>query len=347
MAVFRPRAKALLAKPSCFFYNTEFVVTVSQTKPQPPTPMGLSDGAMRGITLKVLSVCIFVLMSSLLKATGDVPAGQLVFFRSLFAIIPVLIYLGWQRQLAVGVRTGNLSGHILRGLIGVVSMGMGFYALTKLPLPESIALGYAAPILIVVFSALLLKEQVHFYRWSAVVTGLIGVAIILWPRLTVFSGQTSIGQGETIGALAALAAAIASAFAMLQVRKLVQTERAETIVLYFFISATIISLLSIPFGWIWPSPQQAVFLILAGIAGGIAQILMTASYRHADMSVIAPFEYTSLLLGLLVGYFVFGDIPTLAMLIGAAIVIASGIFVIFREHRLGLDRVKAREATTP
>ncbi len=302
---------------------------------------------MRGIALKVMSVCIFVLMSSLLKATNDVPAGQLVFFRSLFAIIPVVIYLVWQRQLAVGVRTANLPGHLLRGLIGVFSMGLGFYALTKLPLPESIALGYASPLLIVVFSAILLKEQVHFYRWSAVIVGLIGVAVMLWPRLTVFSGQSALGQAETIGAIAALGGAVASAFAMLQVRKLVQTERAETIVLYFFISATIISLASIPFGWIWPSPQQALFLVLAGIAGGIAQIMMTMSYRHADMSVIAPFEYTSLLLGLIVGYFAFGDVPTLTMLIGAAIVIASGIFVIFREHRLGLDRIKAREATTP
>jgi drug/metabolite transporter (DMT)-like permease len=302
---------------------------------------------MRGILLKVVSVCIFVVMSSLLKATGTVPAGQLVFYRCLFAIVPVLVYLAWRRQLRAGFRTANPLGHVLRGLIGVVSMGLGFYALTKLPLPEAIAIGYASPLLIVVFSAIMLKEQVHFIRWSAVLVGLVGVAIMLWPRLTVFSGESAMGWGETVGAIAALGGAICAAFAMMQVRRLVQTERTETIVLYFFISASIISLVTIPFGWVWPTPQQALFLILAGFAGGIAQIMMTASYRHADMSVIAPFEYTSLLLGLLVGYFAFAEVPTVPMLIGAAIVIASGIVVILREHRLGLDRVKSREASTP
>ena len=302
---------------------------------------------MRGISLKVISVCIFVAMASLLKATGDIPAGQLVFFRSLFAIVPVVIYLAWQRQLTAGLRTANLPGHVLRGLTGVASMGLGFYALTKLPLPESIALGYASPLLIVVFSAVLLKEHVHLFRWSAVMVGLIGVGIMLWPRLTVFSGQGSIGHEETLGAIAALGGAVGSAFAMLQVRKLVHTERTETIVLYFFITASVLALASSPFGWVMPTTQQAVFLVLAGFAGGIAQILMTASYRFADMSVIAPFEYTSLLLGLIVGYLAFGDIPTVMMLIGAAIVIASGIFVILREHRLGLDRQKSRAANTP
>jgi drug/metabolite transporter (DMT)-like permease len=302
---------------------------------------------MRGITLKVISVCIFVLMATLLKATGNIPAGQLVFFRSIFAIVPVVIYLGWQRQLVAGFQTGNLPGHVLRGLIGVASMGFGFFALTKLPLPESIALGYASPLLIVAFSALLLKERVHLFRWSAVLVGLIGVAIMLWPRLTVFSGQGPIGNAETLGAIAALCGAVCAAFATLQVRRLVHTERTETIVLYFFITASILALGTIPFGWVTPTPQQAIFLVRAGFAGGIAQIIMTASYRFADMSVIAPFEYTSLLLGLVVGYLVFGDIPTVAMLVGAAIVIASGIFVILREHRLGLDRRKAREANTP
>jgi drug/metabolite transporter (DMT)-like permease len=132
----------------------------------------------------------------------------------------------------------------------------------------------------------------------------------------------------------------------MQVRRLVQTERTETIVLFFFITGSVLSLLTLPFGWVWPTLEQTAILVLAGIAGGVGQILLTASYRHAEMSVIAPFEYTSLLLGLAVGYFAFGDVPTLPMLGGAAIVIASGIFIIFREHRLGLDRHKARQASS-
>ncbi|UJW87853.1 DMT family transporter [Devosia sp. SL43] len=286
-------------------------------------------------------------MATLLKATETIPAGQLVFFRCLFAIPPVLIYLAWRRQLRTALHTRDPKGHIVRAFIGVASMGLGFFALTRLPLPETTAIQYAAPLLIVVFSALLLKERVHLFRWTAVMVGLVGVVIILWPRLTVFSAGTPMDDATTIGALAALASAVLSAFAMMQVRKLVQTERTEAIVIYFFISASILSLLTAPFGWVWPTPQQAALLIGAGVAGGVGQLLMTSCYRYADMSVIAPFEYVSLILTIILGFVVFAEVPTLTMIIGASIIVLSGIAVILREHYLGLDRVKAREANTP
>lgn len=302
---------------------------------------------MRGIILKVVSVCFFVVMAALLKATETIPAGELVFFRCFFAILPVVLWLLWRGQLRTALHTKNPKGHIVRALVGASSMGLGFFALTRLPLPEATAIGYAAPLLIVVFSALLLKERVHVFRWTAVSVGLVGVIIILWPRLTLFSGGQALGNAEAIGAIAAFGGAVLSAFALMQVRKLTQTERTEAIVTYFFISASVMSLATIPFGWAMPTPQQAVLLVGAGFAGGIGQLLMTSSYRYADMSVIAPFEYVSLLLTLIIGFAVFGDIPTVAMVIGALIIVASGIAVILREHYLGLDRVKAREANTP
>ncbi len=138
-----------------------------------------------------------------------------------------------------------------------------------------------------------------------------------------------------------------SAFAMLQVRTLVQTERSETIVIYFFISASILSLMTVPFGWVWPTPQQTALLIGAGFAGGMGQLLLTSCYRYADMSVIAPFEYVSLLLTIAIGYLLFAEVPTVPMLVGATIIVAAGIAVILRERYLGLDRAKAREANTP
>jgi drug/metabolite transporter (DMT)-like permease len=106
-------------------------------------------------------------------------------------------------------------------------------------------------------------------------------------------------------------------------------------------------LLTIPFGWVMPTTEQLVLLVSAGIAGGIAQILLTESYRHADMSVIAPFEYASLILSVGVGYILFGDIPTIQMLIGGLIVVGSGIFIIYREHRLGVANAKAQSSNTP
>lgn len=302
---------------------------------------------MRGIVLKVMSVCFFVVMASLLKATATIPAGELVFFRCFFAILPVVAYLLWRRQLRAALHTRNPLGHIVRALVGASSMGLGFFALTRLPLPEATAIGYAAPLLIVMFSAVLLKEKVHAFRWTAVIVGLLGVMIILWPRLTLLSGGQALGNNEALGAMAAFGGAILTAFAMMQVRKLVQTERTEAIVIYFFISASVLSLATIPFGWVMPTPTQAALLIGAGFAGGVGQLLLTSCYRYADMSVIAPFEYVSLLLTIVIGLAVFGDIPTITMIIGALIIVGSGIAVILREHYLGLDRVKAREANTP
>lgn len=310
-------------------------------------PLHYRGGPLRGITLKVASVCCFVVMATLLKATETIPTGELVFFRCFFAILPVIAWLVWRGQLRTALHTSNPMGHVVRSLIGASSMALGFFALTRLPLPEATALGYAAPLLIVVFSALLLKESVHVFRWTAVLLGLCGVLIILWPRLTLFSGGQALGNSEALGAIAAFGGAVLSAFAMMQVRKLTRTERTEAIVVYFFISASILSLATIPLGWAMPTPEQAALLIGAGFFGGIGQLLLTSCYRYADMSVIAPFEYVSLLLTLVIGFMVFGDVPTLAMVMGAIIIVASGIAVILREHYLGLDRVKAREANTP
>ena len=303
--------------------------------------------ALTGIGFKVASVCVFVAMGSFLKASQGVPAGQLVFFRSFFAIVPVVIYLTWRRELIEGFKTKYPISHLWRGLVGTGGMGFGFYALTKLPLPETTAIQYATPLLIVVFSAIFLHETVRLYRWSAVLVGLVGAIIIIWPRLSVFSGGGGELSEATIGAVSALISCCFAAVAMLLVRRLVHTERSATIVLYFSISSSIIGLLTLPFGWVMPTPEQFAFLISAGIAGGIAQILLTESYRHADMSVVAPFEYSSLILSVAVGYFFFQDVPTIEMLIGGIIVVGAGIFIVWREHRLGLDRKKASESSTP
>ena len=322
-------------------------MTAPSAEPAAATAKRDLGGPLRGIALKIASVCCFVVMATMLKATLTIPSGQMVFFRSFFALLPVLGYLAWKGNLTRAFQTKRPLGHILRGLIGVSSMSLGFFALTRLPLPEATAIGYAAPLIIVILSAVLLRESVHVFRWTTVLVGLAGVLVILWPRLTVFSGETPMGDAQSIGAIAALFAAVLSAFAMLQVRTLVQTERTEAIVTYFFISASVISLFTIPFGWSWPTPEQAALLVGAGFFGGIGQLLLTSCYRYADMSVIAPFEYVSLLLTIIIGFVIFADVPTAAMLIGALIIVASGIAVILRERYLGLDRAKSRQANTP
>ena len=317
------------------------------SKRPPPTETGRQHNPLKGIGFKIGSVCVFLAMSSLIKASENIPAGELVFFRSAFAIIPVLAYLAYRRELLVGLKTKYPIGHVWRGLVGTGGMGFGFFALTQLPLPEAIAISYATPLLIVVFSAVFYHERVRLYRWSAVLIGLVGVIIIISPRLSVFTGGISNMSGASIGAISALLACCFAATAMMLVRRLVQTERSATIVLYFSLVSALIGSFTLFFAWVTPTPEQFALLVGAGITGGIGQILLTESYRHADMSVVAPFEYASLLLSVGVGYFFFKDIPTIDMLIGGLIVVGAGIFIIFREHRLGLDNNKAREVSTP
>lgn len=303
-----------------------------------------SHRPLTGIAFKVASVLVFLLMAALLKAATGVPSGELAFFRSFFAIVPVVVFLAWRGELREGVRTRYPMRHLARGLAGTGGMLFGFYALTQLPFPEAVTLNYATPLMIVIISALFLDEVVRLYRWSAVLLGLVGVIIISWPRLTLLS--TGVDQQAAIGVGAALFGCLFAAVAMVQVRKLVQTEKSATIVFYFSISSSVIALMTLPFGWVMPTPTQAAYLIGAGIAGGIAQILLTESYRHADMSVVAPFEYTSLVFSVGIGYFAFGDVPTWQMIVGGAIVVGSGLFIVLRERRLGRDGAE-KELGTP
>ena len=299
---------------------------------------------LTGIAFKVGSVLIFLVMSALLKAAQGIPAGELVFFRSFFGIFPVVVFLGWTGQLREGLKSNNVPSQVWRGLVGTMSMGLGFFALSKLPLPEAVTINYATPLVIVILSAIFFREVVRLYRWTAVVVGLCGVVIIAWPQLTVVS--TGIDSGAALGAGAAVAGACLGAVAQLLVRKLIQTERSATIVLYFLVSSSVISLVTIPFGWVMPSPLTAAFLFGAGVCGGIAQVMLTESYRHADMSVVAPFEYSSLVFSVIIGFLFFGDVPTLFMLVGGLIVVGSGLFIIYREHQLGRKRPE-QDVVTP
>jgi drug/metabolite transporter (DMT)-like permease len=308
--------------------------------------MGPAMQPLRGITLKLMSICVFVAMASLIKATADeVPPGQAVFFRSFFAIPVIVVWLLARGELRHGLETQNPLGHFWRGLVGTTAMGLGFAALGLLPLPEATAIGYAAPLLVVVFAAMFLGEEVRAFRLSMVALGMAGVLIVLSPRLSV--GHDPISAPETLGAVVALMGAVFTALAQVFVRKLVLTEDTATIVFWFSVTASVLSLVTLPWGWVLPSPRAMGMLVCAGLLGGVGQVLLTSSYRHADASVIAPFEYASMLLALGVGFLVFGEVPTLPMLAGAAIIILAGVLIIWRERKLGLERKRQREAGTP
>lgn len=300
---------------------------------------------VRGITLKVLSVIVFVTMFGFIKATSQhVPPGEAVFFRSLFAIPVLIIWLMYRGEFPGKLKARDPMGHVWRGLMGTFAMGSGFLAIGLLPLPEVVAIGYAAPLLVTMLAAMFLGEKVRLVRFSALLLGMFGVTLILSPRLTVLDNEVT-SRLQTIGALAALMGAVFSALAQVFARKLVATETTGSIVFYFSIMSTVLALLTLPFGWVVPDSREALLLITAGLLGGVGQILLTESYRFAEVSVIAPFEYCSIILALLVGYFVFDELPTTIMMIGVVLIVTAGIIIIERERRLGIKRTgKARSA---
>lgn len=295
----------------------------------------------RGILLKLCAVTAFMVMASLVKATADaVPPGQAVFFRSFFAFPVLFAWLAVRGELRTGLKAKNPVSHVWRGLVGTSAMAFGFAGLGLLPLPEVTALRFASPIFVVVLAALMLGERIRLFRTSAVLLGLAGVVVVLWPRL---GGMSDLGSDTAaLGALFCLLSAGLAALAHVFIRKMVATETTSAIVFWFTITSTTMSLLTLPFGWVVPNPQVAGLLIAAGLCGGAGQILLTSAYRYAPASVVAPFDYASMLLALIVGYFVFSEVPTVPMLAGAALVMVSGGAIIWRERQLALDRGKAR-----
>lgn len=290
-----------------------------------------------GIGLKVLSALVFTVMTALVKILAtDYPTGQIVFSRSLFALVPLTAMLVAQRQFPAALRTARPFGHVLRGVFGGASMSLGFAAVAFLPLPDVVALGYAAPLMTLAMAPFLLGEKVGIYRWSAVALGLAGVLLILSPHLG--AGATADGAGT--GAALALLGALGTSIAMIQVRRLTITETNGAIVFYFSLVTTALGLATLPFGWEMPDTKGAALLVCIGLMGGVGQILLTQSYRLAPASTIAPFDYTTMLWALGIGFAVFGEVPAPVVFVGAAIVMAAGIFVILRERQLGIERAR-------
>jgi len=271
----------------------------------------------------------------LIKLVGQrLPTGEIVFFRSLFALLPLAVYLGRRGELGGALRTQRLSGHFFRSGIGVVSMALNFAGLALLPLADVTAIFYAAPIFVVILAALLLHETVQPYRWAAVFVGFLGVLVATAPHLQ-FAADA---HRTSLGAALSLGGALAGAIAMVQIRTLTSTERTGSIVLYFTLFSTLFGLLSLPLGsalgmpWICPARSDLPLLVGIGVLGGSGQILLTESYRLADASLVACFEYCSMLFAVALGYAVFGETPSLATVAGAAIVCSATLFAFCRER---------------
>ena len=295
----------------------------------------------KAVLIKLASTVLFAIMGALIRWLGGIaPLGQIVFFRSAFAILPVVVIYALRRELWAAVRTERITGHVGRGLLGAAGMFLNFAALARLPLADVTAILFASPLITVALAAIFLGERVRIYRWSAVAVGLLGVIVMLAPLLSV--GELSnMSASAAIGAICAALAAFSNAGSIVQTRRLTDTETTSSIVFYFSLFCAIAGLATLPFGWHMPTASELAGLIMVGVLGGTSHLLLTDSYRYAPASVIAPFDYTAMLWAFILGYMLFGEIPGALVMIGAAIVIGSGLFVIWREHRLGLAREKA------
>jgi drug/metabolite transporter (DMT)-like permease len=294
-----------------------------------------------GILLQVLAMLCFTLQGAQVRhLAGEVPLGQLVFARSLFGLIPLLLLLAWQSKLPHALYTKNARAHVTRGMTNLSGMFFNYAGLARIPLADATAIGYATPLFTVILAALFLGEIVRLWRWGAVMVGFVGVLLMLWPYL-------GAGVADAAGAIYVLIAAFLFGVAMTQVRHMTATETTGALVFYYSVLGIVLSLVTIFWGWVVPDAMGLLSLFMLGIVGGLAQILMTESFRHAPASVLAPFAYTSMIWAVLIGYFWFGEVPEIIVLAGAAIVIGAGLFVIWREHRLGLDRKRMVTSAEP
>jgi drug/metabolite transporter (DMT)-like permease len=299
---------------------------------------------VRAILLKVISAFLLAVMSALVRFLGEkYPVGQTMFFRSAFAILPVVVIYAWRKELAA-VRTSRPFGHVGRGLISVLGMFCNFSALARLPIVDATAISFAAPLITVAMAAILLKERVRLYRWSAVIIGFLGILVMLAPNFDPALRVTE-AVASSLGFAFAIVGAFCNAGSVIQTRRLTQTETTSSIVFYFSLVCALAGLATLPLGWVKPNWPELLALIAVGLCGGVAHILLTESYRWAPASLVAPFDYTAMVWAFLLGYFFFHELPGVFVLAGAIIIAGAGLFVIWRERRLGLQR--RREAEGP
>jgi len=287
-------------------------------------------GPTLGIALKLGATFAFSLMYAVIKLAGPVPVGEVIFFRAAFALIPLFMLSAFTVGPMNVMRTGRPVFHIARSIAGVCSMFVSFAALKLLPLADITAFSFVAPIFAVVLSAVVLHELVGPYRWGAVAAGFAGVLVMIQPHggllHILFAGFSS-------GAVLALSGAFLSAFVVIFIRQMSATERSETIVFYFMLTCAFVGAITMIWSRVSLSPGTAAWLVLCGILGGIGQICMTYSYRYAQPSLLAPFDYAAMIWAVLLGYVVFGEIPETLVMVGACVVIAAGLFIVWRERR--------------
>lgn len=287
-----------------------------------------------GILIRLAGATSFAFMAAMIKLgyEAGVSTVELVFYRFAFGLPPLLGWIALSGTYSAW-RTSRPGAHLARGAVGLTTMVLAFSALSYLPLAEATTISFAAPLFAVALSALVLREPVGRHRWSAVLIGFAGVVIVMQP-----DG----GSWPAIGLAIAVAAAFGVACVNIMIRQIGKTESPQTTVLWFTLSSMLVVGLFMPFYAQAHDARTWAIIIAVGICGGFGQLFLTASLRYAPVAVTVPFDYTQLLWAVLLSWLIWETGVPASTWIGAAVIVASGLYTVYREHRLG--RQKARTA---
>ena len=267
-----------------------------------------------------LSVCAFSLMDLVVKWSDGYPLGQVLFFRGFVGALIYFLIIPRDR-IKNFYYTKKAGLHFLRCFFGLIALLSIFTALRNLPLATVVSISFAAPIFTTIFSIFFLSEKVGVYRWLAVFIGFVGIIIIAEPGLTELN----------IYYIYPVIFCLGMAYVAISIRQLSRTEPVWLISLYFSISITIVSLTTIPSGWIVPSLSDFIILTFLGIFGGVANLWLSQSYKYSEVSLVTPLKYLGLVFAIIFGYFIWEETPTLKTLAGSILVILSSVIIFRRE----------------
>lgn len=292
--------------------------------------MTRSDNPTFGIGLRILSGLLFTGMIICVKTLSTaVPLGQIVFFRSLFALIPLVIFLMIRHEFPSGLRTTRPLGHLMRSFFGAAAMFTSFATVALLPLAEAVLLAQLAPVLTAIAAVVLLSERLTASRVLGLGFGIAGVLILVWPDL----GGGVVDARRLAGIGLGLVTALLTAFALIMVRSLTRTESPGAIAFYFVVVSMVGGVVTLPWGWAAPDAQTLVLLVLAGLFGGFAHIAMTLSFSHAEASRLAPFEYVALLWPILADLLIFQLPLATSFFYALPLVLAGAAIAAFEKRR--------------
>jgi drug/metabolite transporter (DMT)-like permease len=285
---------------------------------------GRTEDVPRAILLMVVATILFSAASAASKwLVADYPMGEVLFLRSLSSLLTGAAMILPFAGLSV-FATRRPRDHIARGLSQSISQAALLAAFRLMPLAGAIAISFSAPLFATLVSILWLKERAGAARWTALLVGFGGVLIVTRP------GANSL----TLGALFALINAVMYGSVTVAVRGMARTESANTLVLWQLTVLTFFHSFLLAFGWRWPTAVDAAMLFGTGVTNAVGQWFWTRALHLAPAAAVTPFYYLMLVWALLIGYLVWGDVPSLGLLIGSAIVVAMGLLLFLREARL-------------